>query len=102
MRKFLTLAFILLLFSCGRQDEKSEVNAVGTCIDMRLETQCHNQRVCKYTCSAAAGAAGALVGEGVGAAAGVGIAGQFCADVCEEVPACSQISVCYKWDRAPF
>lgn len=104
IRFFLIGSIVIALVSCGssRETRSSSVNAAGTCVKMHLENQCNNQTVCRLACGAAGSAASASVGASAGGSAGVGAAVAACNKGCDELPECSQVSVCDRWSHDPY
>lgn len=68
------------------------------CIQSGTEQVCNNRSICRVVCQGAAGGAGGAIGGATGAAIGTIGGGEVCSQVCEIVPECRTVSVCYQYE----
>ncbi|MBM4251931.1 MAG: hypothetical protein FJ146_08160 [Deltaproteobacteria bacterium] len=92
---------ICLAASCGGESAPSgshRVKGIGACEAGHLATQCHNRSVCRLVCAVGGAAASAATGGSTLARAGTAGGAQVCSELCSEVPQCSEVYICDRYE----
>jgi hypothetical protein len=102
LRHFYKLIFVCS-FTLSCSDDHSSVTpnrvkAIGACEAGHLITQCNNRSGCRMVCAVGGGAASAATGGSSVARAGTAAGTQICSELCSELPECSEVFVCDRYE----
>ncbi len=102
-RAIFKLVFICFVaIQCGddvKQKSSSHVAGIGACASGHLTKQCGNRGACRLACAVGGGAVSAAARGSAVARVGAAGGAQICSELCSDLPECSEVFVCDRFER---